>query len=90
MGTIGEEFEAVYNVVSKYESNERLLKTICEASGYNKFIDLLTDAGINYQIAKSYILAVLYFGDFTNFCTEVKKSDLGMEFKGAVQYRLSH
>jgi hypothetical protein len=90
MGRIGKEFEAVYSVVSRYESDERLLETICREEGYSNFIDSLTDAGINYQIAKSYILPVLYFSDFPQFCAEVQKSDFGTEYKWAVGHWLSH
>ncbi len=89
MGTIGRQFEAVYNVVSKYESDERLLETICKDDGYNKFIGFLTGEGVDYQIAKSFILPVLFYGDFPRFCAEVQKSDFGMEYKGAVYCRLS-
>ena len=89
MGGIGREFEAVYNVVSRYESDERLLETVCGGGGYNKFIDLLTDAGINYQVAKPYILPVLCFRDFPKFCAAVHKSDFGTEYKSDVGYWLS-
>lgn len=89
MGTIGRQFEAVYNVVFRYESDERLLETICQDHGYNEFVDRLTEAGVDYQIAKSFILPVLFYGDFPRFCAEVQKSDFGIEYKGAVHCRLS-